>query len=95
MTFNFTLLYKLGPQEADHDALVERMFSAGCGDALVGLGRPGHMALDFTRDGATASDAVASARARVRQAAPTAQFLQVERAFSGDSDITDVVRMSC
>lgn len=91
MTFTFTLLYKLDPQDGDHDALVERLFEAGCGDALIGLGRPGHMALEFVREDVSADDAVTSARACVSQAVPRAQFLTAHTGPAVLRDIGEVV----
>lgn len=52
--------------------LVELLFAAGCGDALIGAGRPGHIALKFTRRDHSKIAALESARADVMTAIPTA-----------------------
>ena len=49
MEYTFTLKYQLvGQTEEARDALVERLAEAGCDDALIGLGIPGRIALEFT-----------------------------------------------
>ena len=75
MEYTFTLKYQLGDDEGDTDALVERLGEAGCDDALVGIGQPGRLALEFTREAANADEAVRSALADVRRAAPTARLI--------------------
>ena len=58
MEYTFTLKYQLAADDRDADALVERLGEAGCDDALVGIGQPGRLALEFTREAADADDAV-------------------------------------
>lgn len=50
MVFTFTLNYELTSDESDMDALVECMAEEGCDDALVGVGQPGQLALEFIRE---------------------------------------------
>lgn len=75
MEYTFTLKYQLGDDEGDTDALVERLGEAGCDDALVGIGQPGRLALEFTREAGDADEAVRSALADVRRAVPTARLI--------------------
>ena len=49
MEFTFTLKYRLSELDCNHDELVERLGAGGCEDALVGIGQPGRIALEFTR----------------------------------------------
>ncbi|MBN0231624.1 DNA-binding protein, partial [Pseudomonas aeruginosa] len=77
MEYTFTLKYQLTDDDRDPDALVERLGEAGCDDALVGIGQPGRLALEFTREAADADEAVRSALADVRRAAPTARLIEV------------------
>lgn len=70
--FDFTLQSALPPDESDSDALVERLYSAGCHDALVGIGLQGRLALQFTRESPTAAEAVRSAIDDVLRAVPEA-----------------------
>lgn len=72
MAHTITLKFQLHDDNWDHDDLVERLFAAGCGDALIGVGRPGHIALEFTRHAGSIDEAVEAARADVLEALPTA-----------------------
>ena len=74
MEYTFTLKYQLADEDRDADALVERLGEAGCDDALVGIGQAGRLALEFTREAADADEAVRSALADVRRAAPSARL---------------------
>lgn len=56
MVFTLTLNYQLAPDESDIGALVDRLAEEGCDDALVGVGQPGRIALEFMREAPTADD---------------------------------------
>jgi hypothetical protein len=75
LEFTFSLLYQLSSADADMDALVERLYLEGCTDALVGMGMPGYLRLDFTREAASKEEAIQSAMFDVSRAAPTAVLL--------------------
>jgi hypothetical protein len=75
MEYTFTLQYQV-PESESPDALLEQLGAGGCDDALVGSGRPGRIALEFTREADNASDAVSSAVADVRRAIPTATLIE-------------------
>jgi hypothetical protein len=49
MVYTFPLNYQLMSVESVMDALVERLAEEGCDDALVGVGQPGRLALEFVR----------------------------------------------
>jgi hypothetical protein len=76
MAFTFTLHYELTYDESDMDALMERLAKAGCDDALVGVGQPGRLALEFIRDALSADDAIESAVKDVRRAVPNARLIE-------------------
>ncbi len=78
MEHDFRLRFRLQPADADMDALVERLYEAGCDDALVGIGVPGRLALDFIREAGSATRAIASALADVKRAVPTAELIDVQ-----------------
>ena len=77
MEYTFTLKYQLTDDDRDSQTLVERLGEAGCDDALVGIGQPGRLALEFTREAVDADEAVRSALADVRRAAPSARLIEV------------------
>ena len=87
--YEFTLKFALSDAEADTDQLVEKLYAAGCDDALVGTGVPGRVALQFSREAATAAEAMLSAIRDVKQAAPEARLIEASPDLVGLSDIAD------
>lgn len=75
MEYTFTLKFQLSDDNWDHDDLVELLFAAGCGEASIGAGRPGYIALEFTRRDRSKIAALESARADVMTAIPTALLI--------------------
>jgi hypothetical protein len=53
-----------------------RKSDAGCDDALVGIGQPGRLALEFTRKSASARAVLRSALTDVKCAIPCARLLE-------------------
>lgn len=76
------------------DELLEKLGEAGCDDALAGIGQPGRLALEFTREATSAEDAVRSALEDVRPAAPTARLIEMSPDLVGLTDVADIVGMS-
>jgi predicted DNA-binding transcriptional regulator AlpA len=67
----------------------------GGGDvALVGIGPPGRVALEFTREAADAEAAVHSALVDVRSAVPSARLIEVAPDLVGLTDVADIVGVS-
>jgi hypothetical protein len=58
------------------DALVERLAEEGCDDALVGIGPPGRLALEFVREASSAHGAIEGALEDVRRAVPNARLIE-------------------
>ncbi|ANY16578.1 helix-turn-helix transcriptional regulator [Bordetella pseudohinzii] len=94
MEYTFTLKYQLADEDRDTDALVERLGGAGCDDALVGIGQPGRLALEFTREAADADEAVRSALADVRRVVPSARLIEVAPDLVGLTDVAEIVGVS-
>lgn len=92
MAWTFTLTYRLG--ERDPDRLVELLGVTGWGDALVGIGVPGRLAVEFSRKAKTARAAVRSALADVRRAVPSARLVEVAPDFVGLTDVAEIVGVS-
>lgn len=87
MEYTFILKYQLAGDDSDQQVLVERLGEAGCNDALVGIGQPGRLALEFTREADSADAAVCSALADVRSAVPSARLIEVVPDLVGLSDV--------
>jgi hypothetical protein len=78
MEYTFTLKYALTPADADIDEVMERLGAQGCTDAIVGVGQPGRMALEFTRSASSAQAALQSALTDVAKAIPLAVLVEVD-----------------
>ncbi|KIN15816.1 helix-turn-helix transcriptional regulator [Halomonas sp. KHS3] len=94
MEYVFTLKYQMADSDSDLDALVERLGAAGCDDALVGVGQPGRLALEFSREADSAAEAVHSALVDVKKAIPSARLIEASPDLVGLTDVADVVGVS-
>lgn len=94
MEYDFVLKFRLPADDADADDLVERLGAAGCDDALVGSGQPGRIALNFTREAASAKRAVISALRDVKKAIPGGQLIEVSPDLVGLTDIAELIAVS-
>jgi hypothetical protein len=81
MEYTFTLKYRLPLEDQNVDDLIERLGAEGCDDALVGVGQPGRMALEFMREADSAQAAFQSALADVQRVMPRAQLLEAAPDF--------------
>lgn len=87
MEHTLILKYALTPADADIDAVMERLCAQGCTDAIVGVGQPGRIALEFTRSASSAQAALQSAMTDVAQAIPLAVLVEVDADHLGQSDV--------
>ena len=94
MEFDFGMKFKLGAESTDMDALVERLGEAGCDDATVGIGQPGRIALEFTREAPSVKEAIFSALRDVRKAIPDAGLIEVTPDFVGLTHVAEIVGVS-
>lgn len=94
MEYVFTLKYQLTEKATDTAELVERLAEAGCDDALVGIGQPGRVALEFTREAKSAEDAVFSAMSNVRSAIPSASLIEAIPDLVGLTDVAEFLGLS-
>ena len=91
-TFEFSL--KFSVPEDGVDKHIERLGEAGCDDALIGVGRPGRIALNFDRAADSAFAAVAGAVSEVRAAIPEARLIEVAPDLVGLTDLAGIVQCS-
>lgn len=94
MEYTFGLKYQLATHDRDPEALVERLADAGCEDALVGIGQPGRLALEFTREADSAEVAMRSALKDVRRAVPSAHLIEATPDLVGLTDVAEFVGVS-
>ncbi|WP_367143774.1 helix-turn-helix transcriptional regulator [Pantoea stewartii] len=90
----FTLRFELPETPAPIDTLLEKLAEAGCDDALVGAGTAGKLALEFTRQAMSASDAIDSAIRDVQVAIPGAVMIEAAPDFVGLTDVADLIGVS-
>lgn len=94
MEYIFTLKYRLSQEDCDLDGIVERLGETGCDDALIGIGQPGRVALEFTREADSAEAAVISALEDVKRAVPSARLIEVAPDFVGLTDVAKFTKMT-
>ena len=88
--YEFTLRFILPSSDVDMDELVDALYEHGCDDALIGIGQPGRLGLDFTRTAASARRALLSAIADVMKAIPGAALVEVSPDLVGLSDVATI-----
>lgn len=91
--YEFELLFKVNANEEMND-LVDRLYEAGCDDALIGSGRTGVIGLSFTREAVSAEEAFKSAIKDVKKAIPSALLIEAKPDYSGVSDIAETIGCS-
>lgn len=91
MEYTFTLKYQLADQASPGDVLLERLADAGCDDALIGLGIPGRIALEFIREASSAQQAMESALQQVYAVLPDARLFEVSPDYVGLTDVADLI----
>jgi hypothetical protein len=78
MEYEFILKFALPHPEDDPSCFLDALHETGCGDdALIGVGRRGMIALDFTRDRSSAEEAITSAVKDVQKAISGAVLTEV------------------
>lgn len=78
MVHDFTLVYALNPGVGSQDEVLRRLAGSGCADATVGWGRPGHVALAFSREALGRDTAVALAVTQITQALLGASLVRTD-----------------
>ncbi|MCP4695941.1 MAG: DNA-binding protein [Gammaproteobacteria bacterium] len=89
--YEFTLRFRLSNATESPEIYVEKLGAKGCNDALIGIGKKGCIALNFTRAAASASDAVTSAITQVRESVPNARLTEISPDFVGLSDVAELL----
>ena len=59
--FQFDVMIRLPQGSPDIEDVLDRLFQAGCDDAVVGCGNPGMLGLSFIREGTDRETVVAEA----------------------------------
>jgi len=91
--YEFTLKFAI-PAELETGTLEDRLFEAGCDDALVGLGQRGRLALYFTRAEDSAEAAITSAIEGVQAAVPRARLVEAGPDLVGVTEMAELFGFS-
>ncbi len=91
--YDFTLTFSVS-SAFEQDALESELFEAGCDDAIIGLGRKGRLALNFTREAESAESAMLSALRDVKRAVPEATLVEAGPDLVGISDMASLLAFS-
>ncbi len=75
--FNFELIYKLRSDE-DPETYIESLYGAGCDDAMIEIGTPGHIALEYLIDSEDFQQTFIDAIKNVKRAIPHAKLQRIE-----------------
>lgn len=94
MEYHFALRYRVAQCDGSLDDLIDRLAVAGCDDALIGLGQPGRIALEFSRDADSAQAAVHSALQDVKRGMPAACLIEAGPDYVGLTDVAQQLGMS-
>jgi len=89
--YEFVLRFQLPDVEAQPDDYLDALYEAGCDDALVGIGLPGYIGLDFCREAESASEAISSAIENTLAAIPDALLVEVTPDLLNLSEMADLI----
>lgn len=92
--YEFELHYGLPAQSTDPEVYLDALFEMGCDDALIGAGRLGTLALDFTREAESANAALRSAMQNVADAIPGARLIAAAPDLVNLSEMTRLMEKS-
>ena len=74
-SYQFQLIFSLHSVE-DAEQYLDALFESGCDDAVMGVGKKGYLAADFTRESSSAFDAIKTAIKGITQAIPHAKLIK-------------------
>ncbi|KGD72469.1 DNA-binding protein [Tatumella morbirosei] len=94
MEFIFTLKYQLSEKDANQQNIVGRLLAAGCDDAVIGIGLPGRLALEFTTEADSAMLAIRQAISVVNNVIPSALLIEAAPDLVGLTDVAELVGVS-
>ena len=93
-SYEFSLRFALSSADADFADVEDRLFESGCDDALLGIGHPGRISLDFIREAPDAKTAMLGSISDVLRAIPDATLIEATPDLVGISDVAKLVGTS-
>jgi len=91
--YDFILKFKL-PADTEASEYLTALYENGCDDAIVGIGKVGSIALDFTREAETVFEAIESAFSNVKATIPKAELIEAAPDLVSLSDIGSIIGCS-
>jgi hypothetical protein len=89
--FEFTLKFQLADAQIDPDRYADALYADGCSDAVIGVGRKGKIAFQFTREAESAQAAILSAIGDIRQTIPDVKLIEASPDFVGVSELAQIL----
>lgn len=89
--YEFTLKFELPDHNTDPEIFIDKLYESGCDDALIGIGKKGYLALEFTRESSSAYEAMSSAIKDVRKVIPQANIVEASPDFVGVTDVANLL----
>ena len=85
--YDFALIFKLLENENAEEYL-DKLYEAGCDDAVIGMGKIGYISVDFIREAESCYEAVESAIANVKEGISHAKLIYVSPDFVGVKELS-------
>ena len=92
--YDFTLHFKLADYKADPSVYEDKLFEAGCDDALLGIGQKGYIGLDFIRTADNVIEAIYSAIENVKSAIPESELYYISPDIVSIPEIATIMQCS-
>ncbi|MEY2856346.1 MAG: hypothetical protein RLZZ74_655 [Cyanobacteriota bacterium] len=92
--YDFAIHFKLADHTVDPSIYEDRLFEAGCDDALVGIGQKGYLGLDFIRSSNDAINAVYSAIEDVKSVVPDSDLYYISPDVVSIPEIATIMNCS-
>jgi len=89
--YEFELIFRLPTSNDDPDNYIDKLYEAGCDDALVSVGRKGVIALNFIRESISAYEAVTSAIKDIKKAIPKSELIEASPDYVSITDIAEIL----
>jgi len=90
-SYEFELIFKVDNSNENLLDYSDRLYEAGCDDALVSVGQLGMIALSFVREAENAQIAIDSAIENVKTAMPHAELIEASPDFVSITDVAAIL----
>jgi hypothetical protein len=92
--YDFTLKFDISNISDAPEVIADSLYENGCDDSVIGFGKAGQIAVNFTRTAVSASEAIHSALKDVKKTIPAARLIEATPDFVGLTDIADILECS-